>query len=381
MGRLALGVRLGLGPHGHGTGTPTPTPLWSAAKAAVLAGTRNAKITCVGDSITAGFGANAANAGSNGRSAAWPKIMADALTTGGLRGSWQSLVGKSRSDAASNPVSYPSYDNRVTLGTGWDASTSLVGLGEKPFANFANTGTTFAFTPTTSVDTFEIVYLQTVNGSAFSYAIDAGTPVNVNATGTLGLFKITVSGSLGAHTLNIVRNAGGTDNVRIYSVIAYNSAQKEVSVLNAGWIGGTAAQAAAAVNIYDPANMLNYQQPDLTIISLTTNDAFANTDPTAYKASIQTLITKAKLTGDAILAITAQSDPAATPQIRQDAFAQYMLDLSTLNGLVSPIDFRVPLGATYSIANAAGYMRDNTHPNASGYNVMGQYAASRILAL
>ena len=53
-------------------------------------------------------------------------------------------------------------------------------------------------------------------------------------------------------------------------------------------------------------------------------------------------------------------------------FAGYVGDMAAANGLKAPIDFRSVLGSTHTVAHAAGYMRDDLHPNAAGYARMAE---------
>lgn len=363
-----------------GGGFTGPLAKWKTALAAQQAGTRNAKILVIGDSTVAGAGANGTGGVSNARAVSWPTVFADALNTGGITASWQSIFGKARTDAGS--VVYSAYDTRVSLGTGWDTTTSFLTLGEKPFGSgTANTGTKLSFTPTIPVDTFEFTYITSTNGSQFSYDVNDGTATNVNATAASSIVKVTVNTTLGTNTINFKRLAGGTDAVRIASVVGYNSAAKEVSVYNAGWIGALAADFASSTNAYSPIPAIAVHQPDLTIICLTANDAYANTNMTTYKASIQTIIDAAKVYGDVLLCIGAQQQTTGPSQAQQDPFNTAMADLTTLNNLAGVVDFRTPLGANWAAANSAGFMRDGAHPNASGYAVMGAYMRTRLLAL
>ena len=106
-------------------------PVWSAAVRAMQAGGREARLLCIGDSVTQGFGAVSGGWTPNARAGAWPERLAILMAGRGLPTSAGSVAGAGGADGASG--GYPAYDPRVALGGGWSVN-ALTGMGGKLFS-------------------------------------------------------------------------------------------------------------------------------------------------------------------------------------------------------------------------------------------------------
>ncbi|WP_306002153.1 hypothetical protein [Brevundimonas sp. C43] len=101
-------------------------PVWSAAVRAMQAGGREARLLCIGDSVTQGYGAVSGGWTPNGRASAWPERLAAMMSGRGLPAASASVAGAGAADGASG--GYSSYDPRVTIGAGWGVN-ALTGMG------------------------------------------------------------------------------------------------------------------------------------------------------------------------------------------------------------------------------------------------------------
>ena len=101
-------------------------PVWSAAVRTMQAGGREARLLCIGDSVTQGYGAVSGGWTPNGRASAWPERLAAMMSGRGLPAPAASVAGAGAADAARG--GYSASDPRVTLGAG-SSVTTLTGMG------------------------------------------------------------------------------------------------------------------------------------------------------------------------------------------------------------------------------------------------------------
>lgn len=128
-------------------------PVWSAAVRTMQAGGREARLLCIGDSVTQGYGAASGGWTPNGRAGAWPERLAAMMSGRGLPASAASVAGAGAADGASG--GYSAYDSRVTMGAGWGVS-ALTGMGGKLFSGAASSGGAWSFQPDGPVDRFDL---------------------------------------------------------------------------------------------------------------------------------------------------------------------------------------------------------------------------------
>jgi lysophospholipase L1-like esterase len=145
-----------------------------------------------------------------------------------------------------------------------------------------------------------------------------------------------------------------------------------ISVMNAGVSGWKAADFVLAT--YGVADTLDVLEPDLVVYNVGINDwGGTPTAESAWKASVQTVIDRAVAVGaDVLLCV-----PIHTGSGNRPAFAQYLGDLATVNGLVAPLDLGLALGSLAQ-ATAAGDMIDSLHPSTQGYGKVAALIRRRI---
>lgn len=330
---------------------------YRAARSAVLRGDRNCKIACIGDSTTRGTGAS--STGDLRQYNAWPARLARLLDADGFTARHNSFFG---TGVPSNDV--PAFDETLEV-SGFTAGGVIV-LGGLIF-QVAGAGT-IDWTPYHQWDTCEIGEVRLAAGGSYSHAIDGGAATTQSQAATNGFYILTKTVALGTHTLNLARVSG---TARIVSGYAYNSAIKEISVMNMGYAGVRATQYAAgsAGQAYNTLAALQAIAPDLTILLFPTNDVqngagagetFANTI-----SSLQSFIDTGKLTGDVILVTFVPLSTALASATVQKDYLQPMKDLARRNR-IPLVDVNALFG-DYVTANAAGRMFDTLHPNGTGY--------------
>lgn len=333
-------------------------PLWSAAVRRAQAGQGRAKVLCLGDSTTAG-------GGTVGRAGAWPRQLA-ALFAG--RGGRETNLFSDANLGAS-------YDPRMVRGAGWTKNGTM-GLGGFFWVSPA-TPTPLTFTPQTPWDTFEYYSLS---GSPVELSIGTGTPLSLVPDATtpgsaLRRGRITVAQAgltRGAHPVSLQYSVGGQATCVGFDCF---DALTGIDFLNCGVSGwksgdftGSNLKTAAVVPLI---------APDLTIIDIGIND-FNQAVPTAaavFQAGVQSLIDKAKTSGDVLLVVP--NDTGGTYASNRGAFADLLEDLATNNNLQTPLDLTAALGA-YSLAQVAGDMLDTLHPSVQGYGKIAAAIYRRI---
>lgn len=347
---------------------------WRSGVAAVKAGVRDARVLVIGDSTSIGIdGDGYAN---------WPneyQHLARELTNKGIPSYENSFFGNSAGSGTRL-----GYDPRI-VNNGWSTATQLT-LGGT-FMQADTIGNNFVFTPTSDCDKFRVYY--TVYGGSAEAEVTAtgGTTTTIysaNDTNTDGLFSSIVyyvdvdAASLGANSVTI-EYSGGSGNFFVAGIEAWDSSQKRVEFMNAGWWGGTSASWTIYGNNYSPLTLLDLLNGgdldfDLFIIKAGINDEKATTKAT-FKTKIQTLIDKAVAHGaDVLLEI---DNPTGQGFDETSDMFSAMKELAEENKLVF-VD-QIDRFESYTVAGPLGFMSDDQHPSSQGYADMAGYLAKTLI--
>jgi lysophospholipase L1-like esterase len=324
---------------------------WNAAKARVAANGGNAKILCLGDSTTRGYGAT-------GGPQAYPAQLAGFLTTiGSVNSNYSSWYGGDQGTAFIE-------DSRVVVGSGWTAGTAISIGGKMMTASSATAS--LSFTPNTSIDTFTFYHQANTGNGTLSYQVDSGAVTNLNDNGTAAAPKVTISGlTAGTHTIKFNWVSGGS--VFVIGVESWNSAVSSVDVINAGWGGSTTASwLASTTNPWDLINMFAPIAPDLILLDMGINDWSTGVPVGTYTTQMQTILNAAIASGaDVVIVTPIPQIVSITPQNTQQSFVNAMITLGSTNTLLVINEF-IQVG-TWVAGNALGLYFDGTHPNDPGY--------------
>lgn len=326
-------------------------PKWRKALANVRRGISNASIAFVGDSTTRGQGsATTTGQALNG----FPVQLSNLLNaTSGLKSGWQNIFGQGN-------TTITTFDSRIAL-TG-TFTTASVSFGAAPFRMGA--AATMAFTPTVNCDTFDIYSVNNGTGQ-FTINLDGGaTLATVNTTTSGSIVKTTVSGTLAAHTLNCVWVSGATF---ILGVDAYDSATKQISCWNGGWLSATAANWNGQIGLFAPMLALrDYLVPDLTIIDLGINNWTASADPTQFRSDMSNMLGILRPTLDVVLKTPIPTQATTTSLDTQRKFVQVLYELA--EAYDCPLLDCFTRWGSYEEANPLGFYNDNKHGSAIGYS-------------
>jgi lysophospholipase L1-like esterase len=344
-----------------------PLRKFSAALAKVRNGQSNAKLLCLGDSTTLGSGSTGvAGYQANGYLKNVPTKLSAALNAVGIPANSNGVFG---SGNIGTLAAYATFDPRWSGPSSWAGFDLADGLGRYAWRNNSGT-TTLTFTPTVDVDTFQIYVSKSPTATGVDLDINGGAATNYDlysATSVTGV--LTITEVLGSNTLNITRTTTGTNATGsswVLGVRAYNSAAKQVEVIQSGCAGLKVGDNVSKANPWNARVMLEtYLQPDLTLICLGINDWVAQTNLTTWKTNLSNLIASANVTGDVILCTPVPSDDSVRLASIQQTYVDAIIDLAATNG-IQYVDLWRRFGS-YSAANTLGFFTDTSHPSGAGY--------------
>jgi lysophospholipase L1-like esterase len=345
-------------PFGCANFNPANTRKIKRAKARIRAGVSNGYCAFIGDSTTRGAG----SATPLDPFKAFPARFAERMTAEGVPARNHSIFGN-----GATAVALPTVDSRNNWASGWNPDGNQ-SVGSRMFVSPSPNTSTWSFQPTETVDTFEVYYITQPGQGTFTLNVNGGaTLATVDSSQANSIGRQVVTTTLGTNTLNIARTTGGT--VRIVGLVAYNSAFKQLNVMNWGWSGSTTGSWDDAASVWLPAavtaqwNGTALPSMDFYVICLSVNDANAGTALATYRSELATLVDAGLTAGaDVILMSGPPADPASFASLAtQRAYVSEMFSLALEKNLPF-IDLHAII-ESYAVGNALGYYYDTLHPN------------------
>lgn len=347
-------------------------PIYKAALQQMRAGVRNARIMCLGDSYTCGGASDPTN--TNTYAVAWPNQLATLLRAAGTNANCNSAFGFKQAIFNGSPFRN-NEDPRIS-GTGATGASDVAHITQSiggPIMQFPNAAGTFSITPSNPVDTIKVTYLIVANPSThsqFTWNMNGGSNTSVDAyNATEGFGSFIGTATLGTNTANMT---WVNSYVNFVGWEAYNSAVKEVTLLNCGWSGAKASDWIDTAHNYNCGFSLAYMLPDLTIICLGLNDLNTSVGADVYSTNMQSIITSAKNAGSDVLLISGGPwDPvgSSVSYATQQGYWSAMHQLGIVNN-VPMLDMTIRWGdltkATAYGFEASGSFSTNSHPSTSG---------------
>ena len=347
-------------------------PVWSAAVRTMQAGGREARLLCIGDSVTQGYGAVSGGWTPNGRASAWPERLAGMMSGRGLPASAASVAGAGAADGASG--GYSSYDPRVTMGAGWGVN-ALTGMGGKLFSGAASSTGVWSFQPDRPVDRFDLWAVTNTALGVLTVETDGVVRATVTTTKAASMEVTTVAFPETAGPVSVRWASGGA--VFIAGGVAWRSDVRRARVINAGWGGARITDWITTDQPYRAYGSIPAVAPDLSVVCLTINDWNAGTAVATYKAGLGTLVDRCLTTGDVLLMTGCPSDPAQgkASYAAQTALRDAAFEVAAMRGLAAPIDGTALFGGSF----AGGLMFDSVHPNAAGQARIAEAVRARVM--
>lgn len=344
-------------------GSASLLPHWSAMVRKVQAGISDAKLLCVGDSTTSGYGDN--NFTTNMFQDSYPNVLTTALNS-----KFSTANGLSRPPAT---VDSTGVDSRWTLGSGWTKDPTYGFLKSSVQGSTLSGNLVFAPNTGETYDTFDVYYLAVAGGTGvMTITATGGTPLvrTVNAS-PVGANHVTVSAASAA-TNNTVTIASSVHILWIIAVEPYLSTTSKVRVGSAGIPGSKTTGWNSAV-INGPINSIQAYAPDLTVFHLGINDADTSVATATTIASLTALIAAARVSGDVVLCMP--NPISGNPDVANMAALYPLYQSLAISQKVPFCDLYALFGGTWKSA----WMYDALHPNSIGYAATGNAVASTIL--
>ena len=338
-------------------------------------GTRFA-IWSLGDSTTVG---GYAGGTTNAVAGSWPRYLSEFLSNAGLQSGWQNFMGD---HATYGTTSLQAVDQRVTLGAGWTAFTGVgFCIGGYPQSNTSNTNP-ITFAPTIQTDTLEVYYLDgsgtyddftILSGAAGATVPTTGGSVTVAKTNTIK--KAVATYTLGTNIWNVAKANVNSNNLLIMGMVAYNSAVPEIQLLNCGCFSQKISFLTDETYYFNPFSAIKQATNatngnPLAIINLGINDWINSTTPTAFYATLTSVVTQYKSHGtEVLLVVPVPTNPASSAPSTLSAQAAivqkiYLVAYATNCAVIDLTNRWVD----YTTANTFGYYGDTiTHPSKFGY--------------
>ncbi|HEX7852334.1 MAG TPA: SGNH/GDSL hydrolase family protein [Sphingobium sp.] len=341
-------------------------------------------IVQVGDSKTAGVGTEYGTNQFRYASSITP-ALAKILTSRGAPAIAECAFGS----AATGNIPATLYDPRRTGMVGWSLAYGTGSAGGIGGELMLSTNTNPAiFTPSIPVDSCRVLYKQGEGNSATATAtvtVDADATVRANLLGgaipSYTRSPVVSLGSLASHAIKI--NPAGTLPFYFAGILSWNSTVPAINIANVGVSGVKASYIAA--NAY--LQWLGSLAPDMTIINIGSNDMIVTgpTDITAFTTSVQAVITRAKVSGDAIIvfpAIGRDASSVAPGVLVTDAqrvpFRATLVALAAVNDCVF-VDEQALFGGR-DVAHADGVFVDDLHESYWATVVRANNLASILLS-
>jgi lysophospholipase L1-like esterase len=347
-------------------------PAWSAAVRTMQAGGREARLLCIGDSVTQGFGAAVGGWTPDAKSGAWPHRLAALMTGRGVPASAASVAGAGAADAAAG--GYPAYDPRVGLGAGWSVN-ALTGLGGRLFSGAASATGGWTFQPDEPVDRFDLWTVTNTALGVLTVETDGVPRATVSTTKAPGMEVASIVFPETHGPVTVRWSSGGA--VFLAGGAAWRSTARRARVINAGWGGSKIADWVAADQPYRAYGAIPAAAPDLSVVALTINDWNGGTAIGTYRANMGLLVDRCRASGDVLLMTGAPSDPAQNKAsyATQNAFRDAVFEVAAAKGLAAPIEGAALFGGSY----APELMFDAAHPNAAGQARIAEAVRARVM--
>jgi len=322
------------------------------SKAGISGGT----ILTSGDSTTAGTGTTAI-------SGTYPYQLYSTLLAAGLPVVFDAACGNAATDS------------RVVL----TASATKGGQAQCcPGYNLSFAAANLAFTPVSQVDTFDIYLIKGGATGTATVSINGGaTLATLSTNAANGVQKVTVTGTKGTNTLNILQTAG---SVWLQHIDAYDSTAKKIRIIGMGYPGSTSNNYIDSGTVtFSPCQGVRSATPNLVIFNMGINDCNTSVAMATYQTQMQSFISAVKGYGELML-IGYNSIGTGPTEATIQTYISTVLSLASTNGLTyKDIHAISPNWATYAAANAATLMSDTLHPNTAGYSQIGPFIAAPLL--
>lgn len=239
-----------------------------------------------------------------------------------------------------------------------------------------------------AVGASEVTRFRRIKAIPLQFATPALGDGNVGSASDQTIYRYAATGlSDTSHTVQLTMAVGTTD---ITGINAHRPALTTpgVTVHRAGKSGtATVEHVGAGFSTNTKADLLvtTYEAvatPHLVVIALGANDYnrqdSSSITPAVFQTHMQTLVTKARTSGATVLLVAGPRWADDSKTHKQADYTAVLRNVAASNNGVAMIDLTETWG-DYADANAAGFMYDSPHPNATGHADYARQLANVIL--
>lgn len=358
----------------------------------VAALNRDVTVLFVGDSTTAGVGADPSGVTDvNGaRTFSVPLKAKDWLNANGVDAIAESVAGDNNVGSAV----LSSYRSDVAMVGSPSTSSRSPTTGGLLFRHSSGGTTALNFTTSVPVDTFRFWYPTAVGFGVLRVTLDDvpyGTYSGAGTTDEHGVTTITGL-PLGIHKIGFSNSSGTAHGPA--QVQAWDSTKNTVQVINAGARNWRTSDWVLDTYPTNPLRSMATLGPNITVIDIGINDwRQSGTTIATTKANIQSIINSVTAVGSSVILVVPNGISGyntTTDAWSQEAALVAYQELTEANPgtiLINAPAVYYDAGlsavnpATWSSLNAAGHMYDSFHPKAAVYEAEGNAVAAAIKAI
>lgn len=337
-------------------------------RAQVVAGTRRARLLCLGDSLTAGCNSTGNEMSANARSGGYPHQLAGQFVSAPAHS--DAFIGDSN---AADSTTLTAYDSRIAFGSGWISDTTDTPTGGGYILEQGSaTSSSLGFTPAGTFDSFTVWYEKFTGSPQYTVNVDGGSSLGTlaaNASSGIGVASFLVS--RGTHTINVASN--GTAAGKIFGIEAWDSTTTAIQIIGAGADGWRTDQwTQNHSNSWDPLAFALFLVPDLTIVCLGKNEQQQGISQAAFQANLTTLVQALLNAGSQVVILAPPLSSAGAFGMSEAAQLAYETNMSAVASATGATFYSLTQSranwGSFSAANTAGFMStDGVHCTTAGY--------------
>ena len=286
-------------------------------------GTGDATLLVIGDSIEAGAGASSGagfwiDSFQRGYLGQLRTMLSGYYTLDGDGGLYLPVqYNRIGSGSIGNGQTMDQYDPRfISMGdfaVFGPSDPAVVGLGGGVLRSpSSGDNSTLAWQHDEPINRIEIRYYRRPTDGQFRWRIDGGAWTTVNAANPTATYEtLEIPLGVSTHLLEIERVVG-TGDIIIQAIMGWNTTQKALRIINAGWSGGNYTGLTVATNPWSPAFRLAEEPADLKVLALGANDITAASVPETVTSNYVGIMDTMSIFSDVLYAAPTPQDDTGT---------------------------------------------------------------------
>lgn len=317
-----------------------------------------------------------------------PNLLATYLKANSINANHDAFFG---AGGLASGVAVVAADPRLSIPAGSVTPSTAESIGGSPEIPL-NSATTLRFTPgivyTPTFDTVDFYGFNFFTGTRTLTLTDAGggaigASISVTPTDSI-MYKVTRSVTGTTTILNINRTAG---QPAIHGARTYTAANPGIALIGAGRAGWKVSDWISTTTVASPGNEISFFIPScagfgstVVFINIGINDwTNAGTAVATFKSQLVTLVGLITAAGGIpVLCVPIPSDPTFPTQNQAD-YGDAIYDVS--DQVQCPVFDITAKFVSYANANSNGWMGDQLHANAIGYQQIANFIGAGLVLM